>query len=42
MRSSATVATSIHSETEVLFAMKRVCSFLRANYFLLLPIMYPF
>ena len=41
MRSSATVTTSIHSETGVSFAMKRVSSFLRANHFLLLSIMCP-
>ena len=35
------MATSIHSETGVSFAMKRVCSFLRANHFLVLSIMCP-
>ena len=39
MRSSATVASSIHSETGVSFAMKMGCSFLCANHFLLLSIM---
>ena len=39
MRSSATVATRIHSETRVSFAMKLGCSFMRANHFLLLSIM---
>ena len=42
MISSATVTTSTHSETGVSFAMKRVCSFLDANHFLLLSIMCPF
>ena len=42
MRSSATVASSIHSETGVSFAMKLDCPLLCANHFLLLSIMCPF